>query len=395
MRPSIVYIVLFAAVGAYFPYIGVYLRSSGLSLEAVGLYASLSAAVGLVAAPAWGVVADQRRSVHRPMLIAGIWSALAAVFLGAARDPFSLGLAVVLLSAGSAGLGPMVDSRTVALMGDDRDRYARARAWGSLSFVVGSLAVGWLIAQSNVTTMFVAYVPLMALSGVAAWLLLSGGDTGPRPARRNPLVALPSILREPTLTLFFVGSVLVWATVGAVTTFVSIHAVALGGDGEVVGLLWSLGALVEIPLMFAFPMLSRRLGPERLVVFGALAFAVRSLGWALAPTPLLLLAVAPLGGFGFAFVYVGTVSYIARAVAPGVRTTALGIFSSATFLMGTILGSLIGGQVAGALRLEGMFAVASAGTVAGALLIWWAVASSRARTSAGRASPTGQSTVPS
>jgi predicted MFS family arabinose efflux permease len=133
--------------------------------------------------------------------------------------------------------------------------------------------------------------------------------------------------------------------------------------------------------MFAFPLLAKRLGPERLVVFGALAFALRSLGWALAPTPLLLLAVAPLGGFGFAFVAVGTVSYVARAVAPAVRTTALGIFSGTTFLMGTILGSVIGGQVAGALRLEGMFAVASAGTVVGAGVVWWAVASSRARLS--------------
>ena len=193
VRPSIVYIALYMAVGAYFPYIAVYLSSTGLSLSLVGLFMSLSAAVGLIAAPVWGAIADQVRNIHRPYLVAAILSAAAATWLATVREPLTVGLGIVVLSAGSAGLGPMVDSRVVELMGADRDRFARARAWGSISFIVGSLAVGWLVAREGEPSMFWVYVPLLLLSGLAVWFLLGGFRHAHGEDRMNPFRALPAI----------------------------------------------------------------------------------------------------------------------------------------------------------------------------------------------------------
>ena len=84
------------------------------------------------------------------------------------------------------------------------------------------------------------------------------------------------------------------------------------------------------------------------------------------------MAIAPLGGIGFALFYVGTVTYVARAVPPSVQATAQGLFSGTAFSIGTILGSVVGGQLAAALTIPGMFAVAAAGTAAGAAIVLWA-----------------------
>ncbi len=81
VRPAIVYVLLFGSVGAYFPYIAVFYREIGLSIEAVGLVAALNAAVGLVAAPLWGAVADRARDLRGPLALAGAWSSLAATWL--------------------------------------------------------------------------------------------------------------------------------------------------------------------------------------------------------------------------------------------------------------------------------------------------------------------------
>ena len=131
--------------------------------------------------------------------------------------------------------------------------------------------------------------------------------------------------------------------------------------------------------MVAFPTLSRRIGAERLMVLGALAFAVRSLLFALAPNAAVIVAVAPLGGIGFALFHVGTISYVARAVRLEVQTTALGLFTGTGFLLGQILGALVGGQLAGPLGLQGLFAAAAFATLGAAGLVWFAVASARAR----------------
>ena len=166
---------------------------------------------------------------------------------------------------------------------------------------------------------------------------------------------------------------LLWTAVSGVTTFASIHLIALGGDGALVGALWALGALVEVPLMFAFPVLVRRTGPERLVVVGAVAFSLRALGWALAPAPIVLVAIAPIGGIGYALVYVGTVMVIARRVPSSVQGTAQGLYSGTALSLGSIMGAVLGGQLAEATSIPVLFVASGAVTLASALGIWLAI----------------------
>lgn len=374
-RPAIVYFVLFGAVSAYFPYISVYYRSIGLDLPEIGLLAALNAGVAVIAAPAWGALVDRVRDVRGPLAVAGLWSAAAATWLAVTREPLLVGIAVATLAAGSAGLGPMLDSRTIEIVGSNRDRYGRARAFGSLAFMIGALGVGILIGQTGPQGLFLVYVPGLILTGLAAYVLLGGPDRdglGRRGATSGFASGMAGLVRDPTLLLFFAGSVLVWIAVSAVHTFLSVHLVELGASSALVGLVWTPGALVEIPLMLGFPLLVRRIGAGRLLVLGGLAFALRAALWALTSDPLLFVAIAPLGGIGFALFYVGTVTYVSRAVAPTIQATAQGLFSGTAFSVGTILGSVAGGQLAAALTIPGMFLVSAVGTAAGAAIVLWA-----------------------
>ena len=153
------------------------------------------------------------------------------------------------------------------------------------------------------------------------------------------------------------------------TTFVSVHLIELGSGSAVVGFVFAPGALVEVPLMLAFPALARRTGAERLLILGAVAFAARAAGWAIASEPWLYVAIAPLGGVGYALFYVGTVTYVARAVPSSVQATAQGLFSGTAFAMGAILGSVLGGQVAAVLTIPGMFGVSAGATLVGAVIV--------------------------
>jgi PPP family 3-phenylpropionic acid transporter len=383
VRPSILYALLFGSVGAYVPYISMYFADIGLGLETIGLLSAIAAAVGLVAAPAWGAVADRSRDVRVPLLIGALWASAAAAWLGTSTAPLTVALAMAALAAGTAGLAPMLDSRTVAILGADRDRFGRARAWGSAAFIVGALAVGQLIDRLGTEALVLVWVPALAITGVSAYVLLRGGPQRSRAARAlGSGSALLAILRSRELGAFFVVSVALWTAVGAVMTFASIHLVALGGDGAMVGALWALGAFIEVPLMFTFPVLVRRTGPEPLVVIGAVAYALRALGWALAPSPIVLVALAPIGGVGFAFVYVGTVMVIARRVPASSQATAQGLFSGTTFSLGSIIGAVLGGQLAQATSIPVLFVVSAAIALASALGIWLAIGRGAGRTTA-------------
>lgn len=373
LRPALVYVVLFTAVGAFFPYASVFFRETGLSLELVGALAALNAAAAVVAAPIWGAAADRLGDVRGPIVVAGLWSAAAAGLLSVAREPLALAVGIVLVAAGSAGIGPMLDSRTIELVGPDRDRFGRARAWGSAAFIASSLGVGLLLEGTGAAGLFLVFIPALALTSLVAYLLLFDGPGRGSAARRTRpagfWTGLGGIVREPTLLAFFGGSVLLWASVSAVTTFVSIHLVELGTPTGLVGLVWTPGALVEVPLMLAFPAIVRRVGAERLIVLGGLAFAARAAGWALASEPLAYVAIAPLGGIGFGLFYTGTVTYVSRAVPREVQATAQGIYTGTAFSLGTIVGSIGGGVLATALTIPGLFGVSAVAAVAAALIV--------------------------
>jgi PPP family 3-phenylpropionic acid transporter len=377
-RPAAVYVALFFAVGTFFPYLSVFYRSVGLSLEGIGVVAALTGLVAVVAAPIWGNVVDRIRDARGPLLVAGLWGAAAAVWLSVSREPVTIVVAAAVLAAGTAGMGSMLDSRTIEIMGSNRDRYGRARAWGSAAFVGGALAVGFFLDRTGPSGLFLLYAPAIAITGLSAWLLL-GRQTGR--TRRTVSIGmgrdLGGLVRDPGLLLLFVGSVVVWTAVSAVTTFVSVQLVQVGAGSALVGFVFAPGALVEIPLMLAFPAIVRRTGPERLLVLGAVAFAARAAGWALVSDPWLYVALAPLGGVAFALFYVGTVTYVAQAVPPSVQATAQGVFSGTAFAMGGILGSVLGGQIAAALTIQGMFGVAAVATLGGAFIVARATASRR------------------
>lgn len=378
VRPSIVYMALFTAVGAFVPYMAVFYRSIGLGVEVVGLMAALWAAAGLVAAPAWGMVADRLGSVRYPLVLAGVWAALAALGLGVLQEPLLVPPFVVAISAALAGIIPMLDARTVEIVGTDRDRFGRARAWGSAAFVVASLFVGLLVDRLGPAALFLVAVPALALTSLAAGGLLSGGRGRSRMVRPTSS-GIAALLRQRSVAGFLVGSIVVWTTVSAFSTFLSLHLVSLGASAQLVGIVWALGAAIEVPIMFAFPAIARRVPAERLIVAAALVFAIRTFGFAMTTDLTVLFAIAIVGGPGFALFYVGTVTYVARATPAHLQTTAQGIFTGTTASVGAILGALIGGSLGGLLTLRGMFAVCAVGTVIGAAIVARAIVPARRR----------------
>jgi MFS family permease len=91
IRPAIVYAMLFASIGASFPYVAVFLRSIGLTLEVVGLFIGFNALVSVIAAPVWGALADALGDVRRLLLAGGLASAAVASVIGLTSEPLVIG----------------------------------------------------------------------------------------------------------------------------------------------------------------------------------------------------------------------------------------------------------------------------------------------------------------
>jgi MFS family permease len=125
--------------------------------------------------------------------------------------------------------------------------------------------------------------------------------------------------------------------------------------------------------MFFFPLLARRFGVERLIVAGAVVLVVRQVANVAFTDPNLLIVFSLFQGVGYSLMLIGGVTFVSRQAPLGTAATAQGIFTGVASSLSSILGSGLGGQVAGFLTIRGLFAVSTCISVAAIVLIALAV----------------------
>jgi len=364
-RILLAYLVYFCSIGAAFPYLPVFYRDLGLGLEQIGILTAIQAAIQLLLAPVWGGLADRfpRTRVTLP-LSAAVATVGAAILFLATDFRVVLGGSMVLY-AGLAGIGPTLDARTLETLGSARrSRFGEVRAFGSIAFVLSTIAVGSLLDAQGARSLFWVYLPFLVGTVIVTATIPRRGTT----RSINLLRGATDFITKPGIALFLLAFTVVWAALAAMNAFYSIQIVALGGSPGLVGIAWAFGAAVEVPFMFAFPRIAGRVGTERLVVLGSLAFALRAALASLATDPVALVAIAPLEGLGFAGVFVGGVTVIAARAPAGLQGTAQGLFAASGGLA-AIIGSVAGGAIAGALGIAGLFGVCAAVGLGGMVLV--------------------------
>jgi PPP family 3-phenylpropionic acid transporter len=367
------YIAAFAAVGAVLPYIPVYFQSLGLPLDAIGLVSAVAALCGLVAAPTWGVIADQALGARGALTGAALVASIAAIGVAAAPVAVVAVLAWILYQLSFAGVSPVLDAFALDQVGADQHRYASFRVWGSASFVVAVVSVGFLIQQAGLNSMFVAL--LGCLGACVLLALLVPADSRAR-AHRS-MSGLRTVLGMRSLMLFIGAVLIVWSASSMINGFYSIYLTALGTPAGLIGSAWALGAVVEVPVMLAFPALAVRFGVSRLVIFGAACLLLRALVVIFATDPLIVVATMALHGLGYALLLVGGVTYVAARAPRGSAATAQGVLAGVVFGLSSAIGPGIAGLIAGATTINTMFVFAAIASAVGVAAVALALASAR------------------
>jgi PPP family 3-phenylpropionic acid transporter len=377
-RAVLAYITLYVAVAAYSPYLQQYYKSLGISLGTIGALAAFTSAVALISSPTWGAIHDRYPTSNLFLPLAAGIGALGAVGLATVGASLLLIPSAAAFAGGLAGLGPMMDVRVLDMVGSDRTRYARVRVWGSISFMVCTPFIGLAIGDNYRGLFFVA-VPMILAGGLAA-ILLPGRTGGVHAAslRRAP----GRVLGHRPIALFLIAAFVGWTAVYSQYAFFSIYLREVGASADQIGLAWSIQASLEVPSMFFFPQLSRRFGTERLIVLGMAIMTSRLIVNALFVSPTILIAASAIQGAGYGLVLIGGIAFVSRQAPRGTAATAQGILNATTFSLSSIVGSGVGGQIAGLVTIRGLYAI-TAGLGALAIVLFAMAVLPAARSEAG------------
>ncbi|WP_371346667.1 MFS transporter [Ancylobacter sp. IITR112] len=368
---SAAYAGLFFGIGVFMPFFPVWLEGRGFDAAMIALALAVPQVVRLVTMPLGGLLADRSGRPRATLIIYA--AATALCFAGIAFAPsasfilIGLGLAAVFWQPSL----PVLDAYAVARRREGLIDYGRVRLWGSMAFIGGNLLAGGLLGGA-----FLVAVPpdtviwlIVAASVAAALAAATLREVRPAPHEMPPggPARRPSALKglAPVLFVGMAAAALVQSAHAVLYAFASLMWQGKGLSSTLIGLLWSLGVLAEVVLFHYGTRVTRRLGPEKLLLIGGLAGVLRFSVMAMDPPLLFLLLLQPLHALTFGCTYLGAVELVARHAPPGrgASVQALAAWATAIAMAGATLvaGSLWQGFGPGAFVASAGLALAGTG----------------------------------
>lgn len=373
-RLSLYYFFYFAFIGVFSPYFTLYLQGLSLSATDIALLMSQMQLMRLLAPTFWGWLADKR---GRRVDIIRLSALCACVgFTGFfLTDNFLLMFVPMTLMAffWSASL-PLVESLTFAHLKDQPQRYSQIRVWGSVGFIVAVLLGGALLDDlpiSDVPAM--VFVVLLGILLMAFKLpeRLHIPRSGMAEAADEALASLGSVMRERRVWMLLLACFLMSSAHGVYYVFYSIHLDTLGYSKGMIGLLWSLGVLVEIGLFMIMAPLMKRYSLRALLLATYAVAAVRFLmiGWG-GESLVLLLIAQTLHGVSFGVHHAASIAAVNQWFPRHIHARGQALYSSLSFGGGGLFGGVISGLVWEPLGAGWAFTLGSVFALAG----WFCIA---------------------
>jgi PPP family 3-phenylpropionic acid transporter len=332
------YFLYFGVLGMFLPYFNLYCFHLGFSGVQIGILSALRSLAMIVFPIVWGAVAD-RYQARRPIYIlcnfvgVGVWT------LYLFRDDFAFMFWVTLVyGIFFSPIFSFMEAFTMDVLGGEKKRYGRIRAWGTSAFIAVVILLGKLI---DVTSIDIIVGLILGGSLLQAFFSVMV----PRTTRRHILgLRVDTAFLRRRDTLIFLGSAfLMLVSHGAYYAFFSIHLEKLGYGKTFIGTAWALASVAEILVMLNSDRIFRRFSRENILLFSLIAAVLR---WAVlyqARSSGVILASQALHAMTYAAFHIAGILYVDHLTPDGSKTLGQAVNNAVTYGLGMMVGFFLSG----------------------------------------------------
>jgi len=344
-RLSLFYGAVFLCIGTQMAFFPLWLQARGLDAGWIGLVMAVPLGARLGAVPLASRLAERRHALKAALVISAIATTLAFLVLGAVAGQWAILIAFFVLACVWLPVLPLSDAYALRGLHAPQTSYGPVRLWGSVAFILGTLAAGAAIPLLGAAHL-IWLIALAAFLSALFALALPSVDRGRRAdGAMHAALPLTTLLGLPVVIGVSAAAALTQGSHAAYYTFSAIGWRAAGIDSMTISVLWSVGVAAEILLFAISPRLP--ISPGAYMVIGAGAALLRWVLTSFEPSLGLLYAIQPLHGLSFGAMHLGTLGLFARLVPPRLIASAQGlhfalvgaVMALAQFASGRIYGS--------------------------------------------------------
>ena len=286
--------------------------------------------------PAIASMVDRRGDRKRPQIVLAFGAFFTFILFVPLEGFWPLLIVSLINGVFLSAILPISENLTLLTTYAHKLDYGRIRLWGSITFMLGAVLGGELLTDRPEDVILWTILLTLGLTALSCLLL---PDTRPERHEAPARYATLSLLRQPSLIVFFV----------AAGCLQSAHAIYYGfsalawrdaGISELeIGVLWAIGVLAEVALFSVSGRIAARISPTGLMALAGAAGVVRWLLTPLTNDVFLLVPVQLLHALTYGAAHIGAMHFIARSAPPMLSATVQSLYSAVS--LGVLFGSVM------------------------------------------------------
>jgi PPP family 3-phenylpropionic acid transporter len=361
VRLALLYAVCFGTGGLFLAFFPTWLAVRGLDPAAIGIVLAAFQLSRIVATPVGTRLSDRYGTMKGSIIIVTVAAAAAMSLLGLMSGFAAIFAAAILMSTVWAPAVPLIDAYALKGLSVRGRAYGPVRLWGSVGFIVATVAGGYIfgiIAATHLIWMIVAGHWVLVLFALALVPIPREDGVTQRPAKGH------SHLRRPAFLAIAAAGSLIQGSHAVYYGFATLDWTARGFDGVTIGVLWGIGVIGEIILFALAARMPAAIGPVTLILIGSAGAVLRWGLTALNPPVAVMVLLQLLHGASFGTTHLGVMIYLNQNATEGARASAQGDVATANSLM-MASASALGGVLYGMSGSTAYLAMAAMGAAGG------------------------------
>ena len=340
---QIFYFLLIGSLGCFFPYINVYLEKSiGLDGSQIGLITAISLVIGVCVVPIWGIIGDKTQK-YNIVLMVSLLASIGTLYVYSKQTVYiGVVICAMILEIVRLGSVPMADTISMNYTSQTGGNYGSIRGMGSLGYMLGSMAVGFLADRYGLDgPLFTSY---MVLLGLAFLLCLQFPKTSSSEKTEKPQKEhFYSLIKNKKFIFILLLVMMSQICVDSVTAYSGNHLVTtLQRDNSFISWLTFVQVLPEFFFLMVASKVVDKVGYKKYYTFAICLMIIRLLTYAFVPNAYVFVGISIVHCFGVACATVAALAYIKDIVPTTVFGTAITLLNAAMSIAKAIYGYLFG-----------------------------------------------------
>lgn len=357
------YFLYFGTMGVHLPFFNLYCYQLGFSGFQIGTLSAMRSITLILFSILWSILADRfhtRRGIY--ILCNFISAAFWGLFLMTA-DFWWMLVITILHGIFYAPLISFLEAFTMDVLGPNKKRYGRMRAWGSIAFILVVLVLGRVIDAFGVRI-------ILALILAGSWVqaLVSVGFPKSTATRQKSAPGEWGHLIRPRVAVFLFCAFVMLLSHGAYYTFFSIHLANLKFDSFFIGICWATAVGAEIMAMLFSERIFKRFRYETVLIVSFGAAVLRWAGLWHAESMAAILALQLLHAITYGTFHMASILYIDMLTSESAKTLGQAVNNAVTYGLGLMAGFFLSGALYQTVGAQGLFGISALIAAAGGII---------------------------